>query len=118
MTLDIHWSLTVQVPQLETLTDTLVLLGDKLVAELSVIQDAIVALTTQQAQGQQALSAHLTAIEEEIAQLNAETITQEQLDALAAQIHAAAGVSAKGVTDLQAMTEQVKGMVPDTPPSP
>lgn len=115
--LDIHWSLTVDVPQLDGLQQTLVTIGDRIVAELSVISDAIVALTTQQAQGQTALSEHLTAIEEEIAQLNAETITQEQLDALAVQIHEAAAVSAKGAEDLRAATEQVKGMVPDTPPA-
>lgn len=115
MSLDITWTTILDIPQLDALTAALTAAGDRIVAELSVIQDAITALTTQQAQGQADLSAHLTAIEEEIAQLSAETITQEQLDQLAAQIHAAAAASAQAGTDLRAMTEQVKGMVPDTP---
>jgi cell division protein FtsB len=108
--LDIHWTLTVHVPELLTL-------GDRLVAELSVIQEAIHALTAQQAAGQEALSTHLTAIETEIAQLNADTITQAQLDHLAAQIHAAAAVSARAGDDLRTATERVQGMVPEAPPA-
>ena len=50
--LDVHWTLTVQVPQLDFIQQTLLELGDKLVAELRVIQDAITALTAQQAKGQ------------------------------------------------------------------
>jgi hypothetical protein len=113
--LDVHWTLTAQVPQLEKVYQALVDIGAQLVAELSGIHEALAALTTNQAAGQQALSAHLSAIEEEIRQLG-DAPSQADLDAIADQIHEAAAVSAKGATDLQAMTEQVKGMLPDTPP--
>lgn len=115
--LDIHWTLTAQVPQLDTLQQTLLVIGEKIVAELQGIQNAINALTAQQAAGQQDLATHLQAIKDEIAQLDAETITQEQLDHLAAQVDAATAVSAKAAEDLRGMTTQVQGMVPDTPPA-
>jgi chromosome segregation ATPase len=116
MSVDISIRTTVDVPQLETLEHTLRELGEKIVAELTGINDALAELTTTQAAGQTALSEHLTAIEEEIRQLG-ESPTQAQLDAIADRIHEAADVSAKGAADLRAMTEQVKGMVPDTPPA-
>lgn len=93
---------------------TLITLGDTIVAEISGIQDAINLLVTNQADGQQALSDHLTAIEEEIRQLG-DNPTQEELDHLAEQVHAAADQSAQAAQALRAMTEQVKGMVPDQP---
>ena len=114
MSMDIKWTIEVHVPQLETFEQTLLTIGESIVGELSGIQQAIDALVTNQAQGQDDLNAHLAAIEEEIRQLG-ENPTQAQLDALADQIHAAAAVSAKGAEDLRAMTDQVKGMVPDTP---
>jgi hypothetical protein len=114
--LDIHWTTTVFVPQLEALQQTILELGEKVVSELTAINDALALLTTNQAAGQQALSEHLTAIEEEIRQLG-DSPTSAELAAIADQIHEAAAVSAKGATDLRAMTEQVKGMVPDTPPA-
>jgi hypothetical protein len=105
--LDIHWTITVQVPQLETLRE-------QLVAELSGINEALAVLTANQADGQEALAEHLTAIEEEIRQLG-DAPSQADLDAIADKIHAAAAVSAKGAEDLRAGTETVKGMVPDPP---
>jgi hypothetical protein len=116
MSMDISINLTVSVPQLEALEQTLLTIGETIVAELTSITDALAVLTTNQAAGQDALSAHLAAIEEEIRQLG-DAPTQAQLDGIADQIHQAAAVSAQGATDLRAMTEQVKGMVPDTPPA-
>jgi hypothetical protein len=107
--MDIKWTITVHVPELLEL-------GAMLVAELTGIQNAINTLVTNQADGQAALSEHLTAIEEEIRQLG-ESPTQAQLDALADQVNAAAATSAQAATDLRAMTETVKGMVPDAPPA-
>lgn len=114
--LDVHWTLTVHVPQLDQIQQTLLEIGAQLVAEITGIQNAITSLVTNQAAGQEALSAHLTAIEEEIRQLG-DSPTQADLDALANQVRAAAATAAKGAEDLRAMTEQVAGMVPDTPPS-
>lgn len=105
--LDITWTIRVDIPQLEKW-------GPLLMAELTGIQDAINSLVTNQADGQEALAAHLTAIEEEIRQLG-ESPSQVQLDALADQVNAAAATSAKGAADLRAMTQQIQGMVPDTP---
>jgi cell division protein FtsB len=113
--LDIHWTLTVSVPQLDALQQTLLELGVNIVAEIAGIQNAINSLVTNQAAGQDALSAHLTAIETEIRQLG-DNPTQAQLDHLADQVNAAAATAAKGAEDLRAMTEQVAGMVPDAPP--
>jgi predicted PurR-regulated permease PerM len=114
MSVDITITTTVSVPQLDALTAAVTAIGAQLVGEISGIQEAINTLTSNQADGQDALSAHLTAIEEEIRQLG-ENPTQAQLDDLANQVHAAADRSAQAATDLRAMTEQVKGMVPDTP---
>jgi uncharacterized coiled-coil protein SlyX len=113
--LDIHWTLTVSVPQLDAIQQTLLELGVNIVAEIAGIQNAINSLVANQATGQDALSAHLTAIENEIRQLG-DNPTQAQLDHLADQVAAAAATSAKGAADLRAMTEQVSGMVPDAPP--
>lgn len=109
MAMDITWTITVSIPELLEL-------GAMLVAELQGIQTAINALVTNQADGQDALAAHLTAIEEEIRQLGS-TPTQAELDALASQVNAAAATSAKAAQDLRAMTAQVQGMVPDPPPA-
>jgi hypothetical protein len=111
-----HYYHYTSVPQLDALTAAIVAIGDKLMAELTAINEALATLTTNQAAGQAALSEHLTAIEEEIRQLGSAP-SQAELDAIADQIHEAAAVSAKGAADLRAMTEQVKGMVPDTPPA-
>jgi hypothetical protein len=113
--LDIHWTLTVSVPQLDALQQTMLEIGATIVGEISGIQNAINSLVTNQAAGQEALSAHLTAIENEIRQLG-DNPTQAQLDHLADQVNAAAATATKGAADLRAMTEQVAGMVPDTPP--
>ena len=116
MSVDISITTTVSVPQLDALTAALMAVGEKLVSELSGIQSAIDTLVANQLAGQDAMSAHLAAIQAEIAQLG-ESPTQAQLDHLAEQVNAAAAVSLKAGEDLRAMTEQVKGMVPDEPPA-
>ena len=100
MSVDITIKTTVEVPQLDALTAAITAIGEKLVGEISGINEALAVLTTNQAAGQNALLAqHLTAIEDEIRQLGAAP-TQAQLDAIADQIHEAAAVSAKGAEDL------------------
>jgi methyl-accepting chemotaxis protein len=118
MTLDIHWTLTVNVPQLDTLVETLVIIGDKVMADLQGIKDAIVELTTQQADGSQALADQLTVIADEISQLNAESLDQAELDALAQQIRDAAATAQAGADQVRANSAQIAGMVPDEPPAP
>ena len=111
MVLDINWTITVQIPQLESLKE-------QLMADLQGIKDAIVALTAQQADGSDAIAQQLTVIADEISQLNAETIKQEDLDALAQQIREAAAVAEQQATQIRANSDQIAGMVPDEPPAP
>jgi hypothetical protein len=115
--LDINWTLTVHIPQLDALQQTLLDIGAQIMAELTGIQDAIVTLGTQQAAGSDAIAAQLTAIADEISQITAETIQQADLDALAQQIRDAAAVAEKQAADIRANTAQVAGIVPDTPPA-
>lgn len=111
MPLDIHWTLTVSVPQLETW-------GARIVAELQGIHDAIVTLGTQQAAGSQAIADQLTAIADEIGQLNAEAVSQADLDAIATQIRDAAKVAEDQAASIRANTANIAGIVPDAPPAP
>jgi hypothetical protein len=110
----IHWTIEVSVPQLDTLQQMLLALGEQIVGEISGIQSAIDRLVTNQSAGWEQMNVHLAAIQAEITQLGDQP-TQAQLDHLADQVNAAADVSARAVDDLKGMTEQVKGMVPDTP---
>jgi chromosome segregation ATPase len=133
--LDITVKCSVEVPQLAELQQAMVFIGANIVSELQElneamssiverggelmseitgIQEAINTLVTNQASGQEALAAHLTAIEEEIRQLG-ESPSQADLDELAEQVRAAAATAAKGAEELRAMTAQVSGMVPDAP---
>jgi hypothetical protein len=115
--LDISWTLTVHIPQLDLIQQTLMDLGAQLMAELTGIEDAIVTLGTQQAAGSDAIAAQLTAIADEISQINAETIAQADLDALAQQIRDAAAVAEKQAADIRTNTASIAGIVPDTPPA-
>jgi hypothetical protein len=115
--LDIHWTLTVSVPQLDTLAQTLAQLGAQLMADLQGIQAEIANLSEQQAAGSDAIAAQLTVIADEISQINAETIKQEDLDALAAQVRQAAQVATDQATQIRANSAQIAGIVPDAPPA-
>jgi hypothetical protein len=115
--MDIHWTLTVQVPQLDALQQTLLDIGAQLMAELTGIQDAIVTLGTQQAAGSDAIAAQLTAIADEISQITAETIAQADLDALAQQIRDAATVAEDQAAAIRTNTASIAGIVPDAPPA-
>ena len=67
--IDVHFTFTTNVPQLDAMIDAIAAIGERIVAELTGIQEALTVLTTNQAAGQDALSAHLAAIEDEIRQL-------------------------------------------------
>jgi hypothetical protein len=115
--MDIKWTIEVQVPQLDALQQALLELGAQIMAELTGIQDAIVTLGTQQAAGSDAIAAQLTAIADEISQINAETIAQADLDALAQQIRDAAAVAEKQAAAIRTNTASIAGIVPDAPPA-
>jgi hypothetical protein len=116
MSMHITWDITVNVPQLDTINQTLLTLGAQAMADLQSIQAAIVELTTQQAAGQQALTDQLTVIANEIDQLDAESIDQAEIDALAQQIRDAAAASQAATDQVRANSAQIAGMVPDQPP--
>lgn len=111
MSLDIHWTVTVNVPQLDVW-------GEKLVAEVQGIKDQLARLNEGQAQGFDAIAAQLTAIHDEMQQFTAGNITQEQLDNLEASLKTAADNAEKQAADVRANTEQIMQIVPDAPPAP
>lgn len=111
MSFDIQWTLIVNVPQLDTW-------GEKLVASVDSIKAELIRLTDAQASGTQAIAQQLTVIADEIAQFNADTITQEQLDKLEAELRTAADTATQQAADIQANNQQIAGIVPDAPPAP
>ena len=115
--LDVHWTITVQVPQLDTLQQALVAIGETLVETVASIIATIERLNTNQATAAQALTEQVTRIADEVAQWNAESITQQQIDNLGAALKTAADTAAKQATDIQANTEAIRGIVPDAPPA-
>lgn len=115
MSLDIKWTIEVQVPQLDTIQQTLLTLGDKVVASIQGISEAIDALASQQASGSEAIATQLTVIADEISQLNAESLEQADLDALAQRIRDAAAVAEQQAADIRANSASISGMVPDEP---
>jgi septal ring factor EnvC (AmiA/AmiB activator) len=107
--LDIHWTLTVNVPQL----DALVELGGTLVDTVQAIKDEMARLAEGQAQQTEVLATQLEAIKDEIAQFSAQDITQAQLDNLLSAVSTAADTAHKQAADIRANTEQIRGIVPD-----
>lgn len=121
--LDIHWTITVQVPQLDAIHETLVTLGqqfltlgEQLVADTQGILDQMARLNEAQAQGFEAIAAQLNAILAEMQQFSAGDITQEQLDNLEAALKTSADNAEKQAADIRANTQQIMQIVPDEPP--
>lgn len=115
--LDVHWTLTVNVPQLDALQQTILMLGAQIVADLAGIHDAIVALGTQQAASSEAIADQLTAIADEVSQLNAAQIDQADLDTIATQIREAAKVAEDQAAAIRSNTASIAAIVPDAPPA-
>jgi NAD-dependent DNA ligase len=113
--MDIKWTITVHVPQLDTINQTLRDIGEKLVETVASIITTIERLNTNQTAEAQALNAQVTRIADEVAQWNAESITQQQIDNLGAALKTAADNAAKHAADIQANTEAIRGIVPDAP---
>ena len=110
MSLDINWTFTVIIPQLDAL-------GAQLMDRLTGIENAILDLGTQQAAGTAAIAAQLTVVANEISQLNAETIQAADLARLEQQIRAAAKIAEDQAAAIRANSQQIASMVPD-PPAP
>jgi ABC-type transporter Mla subunit MlaD len=112
---DIHWTLTVQVPQLEQL----IAVGVQLVESVQAIKDQVARLVDGQAQQTDALAAQIEAIVAEMQQFSAQDITQEQLDNLLTALTATADTAHQQAADIRSNTEQITGIVPDAaPPAP
>jgi hypothetical protein len=118
MALDVHWSFTVSVPELETLRQTLLTLGAQLMDQLQGIHDAIGVLTESQAQGSEAIAAQLTVIADELSQFSAGAISQADLAAVEAKIRDAAAIATQQAADIRANSQQITTIVPDTPAPP
>ena len=116
--LDLHWRLTVDVPQLDTLLQQIQQLGGQLMAELQGLRDALTALGVNQGNIWDAVAAQLTVIANEIAQLTAESVDQATLDAFTAQIQEAAAAAERQAAEIRLNTTEIAGMVPDEPEPP
>jgi ABC-type transporter Mla subunit MlaD len=111
--MDITWNITVSVPQL----DALIAIGAKMADTVQLIKDEMARLADGQAQQTEVLATQLDAIAQEIAQFQAQDITQAQLDNLLSAVTTAADTAHQQAADIRANTEQIKTIVPDTPPT-
>lgn len=120
MSMEITWNITVSVPQLDVLIETLTLLGETLVASVDSIKAEIVRLNANQAAAATALTEQVTRIAEEVAQWNASgtPVTDEQMTNLENSLKAAADAAAKQAADIQANNQAIQGIIPDAPTTP
>ena len=133
MTMEITWNITVSVPQLDAIQQTLLEIGEKLVASIDSIKAEVVRLTENQASAadalvssSQALTEQVTRIADEVAQWNAvgTPVTPEQMTNLEAALRAAADTAAhqssaieQQAADIRANSEAIAGIIPDNPPA-
>jgi ribosome-associated translation inhibitor RaiA len=118
--MDIAWTITVLVPQLDTLQQTLVEIGAKLVETIESIIAEMQRLNTNQADAAAALTAQVTRIADEAEEYATQgtVVTPEQMTNLAAAIRLAADNAAKQAADIRANTDAIAAIVPETPPTP
>jgi hypothetical protein len=110
--LDIHWTLTVQVPQL----DALIALGERLVETVQGGVIELQRLNANQAAGWAAMNEQLTIIANEAAEYTPELVTQEQLNTFVTNVRKAADVAAEQEAAVRAASAQIAGIVPDPAP--
>lgn len=115
--LDIHWTLTVHVPEVDALTQALLRVGDTLVASIDSIKAEVVRLGENQAAEAAALNEQVTKIADEVAQWNASgtPVTDVQMTNLETALRAAADSSAQHTASIQANTQAIQGIIPDEP---
>jgi len=116
--LDITWTVEVQIPQLAVFQVALLTLGDRLVAEMQQLRDEITRLVDAQADGADAIAAEITTIANEMSQWTPDTVTQETINAFAAQIRQAATTAEDQAAQIRANSAQIASIVPDAPPQP
>lgn len=120
MSLDIQWNITVSVPQVDGLSETLILLGEQLVASVDSIRQEVIRLNENQAAAAAALNEQVTKIADEVAQWNASgtPVTDEQMTNLETSLRAAADSAAQQAANIQANTQAIQGIIPDAPATP
>jgi hypothetical protein len=120
VSLNIHWTITVDVPQLEVTNQLLRDVGAQLVETIESIIAEMQRLNTNQADASAALTAQVTRIADEAEEYATQgtVVTPEQMTNLAAAIRTAADNAAKQTADIRANTEAIGGIVPDAPPAP
>lgn len=115
--LDVHWTLTVDVPQLATLNHTLLTLGGQVLDQVQGIKDTLMRIEEQQAAAADALAEQVTIIATEVGEWNAGAITSEQIATLQAKLSQIATTAEQQAAQVRANSAQIAGIVPDAPPS-
>jgi hypothetical protein len=111
VSVDITFSFTVHVPQL----DALIALGEQLVETVQTAIAELTRLNDNQAAGWAAINEQLTVIANEVSQFTPGLVTQTQLDTLVTNLRSAADVAAEQETATRAASAQIAGIIPDTP---
>jgi hypothetical protein len=112
----IHW--TVSVPQLDNFQEVLLMLGAQIMDALQGIRDEIVRLNTGQQSGADAIAAMLQAIATEVSQFVPGTVSQADLDGLAANVRDAANLAEAQAQMVRDAATQIATIIPDAPPGP
>jgi ATP-dependent Lon protease len=117
MSMHIEWNIVVSVPQLDTLEQTILLIGERIVETNETIIAEIQRLNANQAEAAAALTAQVTRIADEAEEYATQgtPVTPEQMTNLAAAIRSAADKAAQQAADIKANTEAIGTIVPDTP---
>jgi hypothetical protein len=108
---DITFSFTVHVPQL----DALIALGEQLVETVQTAVAELTRLNDNQAAGWAAINEQLTIIANEVAQYTPELVTQSQLDTLVTNLRSAADVAGEQEAAVRDASAKIAGIIPDTP---
>lgn len=114
--LDVHWTLTVHVPELASLEQTLLTLGAQLMEQFQEIKDTLIRMQEGQAATSEAIAQQVTIIANEVSQWNAEAVTPEQLATLQTNLRQAADTAEAQAAQIRDNTAHITGIVPDQPP--
>jgi hypothetical protein len=114
--IDVHFRFTVDVPQLQALTEAILTLGAQLMEQIEEIKATLIRMQEGQAATATAIAEQVTIIATEVAQWNAESVTPAQLATLQASLLQAAETAEQQAAQIRANTQQISGIVPDQPP--
>lgn len=113
--IDVHWTLTVQVPQLDRVAqqlERLVETVESIIAEVRRMSDTQVASAS-------AIAEQIERIADEAEEYATQgtVVTPEQMNNLGSELRRLADTAEKQVDDLKANTEAISKIVPTSPPS-